>query len=463
MKSRVGLITCLITVAVLVAWIFTGCGDGGTSGGPLQTDSSLVIGLTVSETAGIGREGEMVHNGIPIGRDENIRSIDSLMIRDESGTPVPAQFEVLSRWAGPLTGDSPIQWLLVTFPATLAAGESRSFTLEYGENVPASFPLQISGDPTELVVKTGTARFSISREEFSLSRDLAIQGNPIPVQPGQGRLLVEGVGMSAGPPETVTIEHEGPLFVTVKVEGHYDTLVKGGVYPRYVARYHFFAGSSTCQFDYSFTWPASVNGTASKSGLNFQGDPNNELLVERAILSLPLSLPSPWEGYAGTDTSPGNSAPLSVGKTAEITQFRRADISAPPVYSARVGDSPPWNGGFAERPFVAVRGETGGVGISLRKMKYREPQSLEAGTGGFEIRLVNEPQYLGPHMGAVSRVAVSLLTQSEDWEKVRGKTTAALDHPLMAWRSRKAVSLGGGHGRTLKRRGRYARRGRRAL
>src|SRR4051812_46430176 len=77
------------------------------------------LNLTVRETTGVARNGEVVRSGVPMPRALNLRSVAGLTLVDAGGARVPAEFEVTARWnAGLADSTAPIQWLLVTFPAT---------------------------------------------------------------------------------------------------------------------------------------------------------------------------------------------------------------------------------------------------------------------------------------------------------------------------------------------------------
>ncbi len=95
--------------------------DDGPSG-PLN------VPLVVRETLGIDRVGEMVHNGVPISRVEELFSTEELVIEDSDDNVIPATFEVLSRWQGGHNDEtSEIQWLLISFPVSMDAGDEETF------------------------------------------------------------------------------------------------------------------------------------------------------------------------------------------------------------------------------------------------------------------------------------------------------------------------------------------------
>ena len=76
----------------------------------------LDVPLTVTDYAGIERISEPVTSGIPLPESADIKNPYSLRIFDSGGSPVPAQFTVLARWAGkPDDLSKPIKWVLFYF------------------------------------------------------------------------------------------------------------------------------------------------------------------------------------------------------------------------------------------------------------------------------------------------------------------------------------------------------------
>ncbi len=95
----------------------------------MAVEGHAEIPLQIRESLGITRTNEMVHNGVPVARKDGWLSTDNLIVEDGNGVQVPATFEVLSRWAGGKdNATKPIQWLLVTFPASVAASDTANFT-----------------------------------------------------------------------------------------------------------------------------------------------------------------------------------------------------------------------------------------------------------------------------------------------------------------------------------------------
>ena len=133
--------------------------------------SAVNIKLEVKETAGIGRTVEMIHNGIPIARTDNLTHTGNLIVEDATGSQISATFEVLSRWAGDrddLTKE--IRWLLVSFPATVPANTTANYYLKTG-NPSLSGPLiSLIENAGSYIVDTGAAEFAINKNSLSLSQ-----------------------------------------------------------------------------------------------------------------------------------------------------------------------------------------------------------------------------------------------------------------------------------------------------
>ena len=88
------------------------------------------VTLTVTEREGVDRINAYVQSGVPLPRNWNVTAVSGLRLKTVGGTAVPAQFDVLARWAG-APGDSakPIKWVLVGFFTTLSASASLDFVL----------------------------------------------------------------------------------------------------------------------------------------------------------------------------------------------------------------------------------------------------------------------------------------------------------------------------------------------
>ncbi len=413
----------------------------------LNAHSQSTMNLTIRETEGVERQGEVVGNGIPIAKIMNLKSIGSLQVTDNSGKQIPAQFEVLSRWGGPLQSDSAIQWLLVNFPVDVKAGDKKTFTLSAGSNIAPIKPISVSNTATDVTISTGVAKFVLDKTVFSILKSASIldtSGKETPLigssTNGSSTINVQEVGdMVANAPEEVAIEHQGPICVTVKMAGHYSSSVAGGKSLCYVARFTFYAGSPTMELDFHFFWPGSTSGSAAETlapiGIVTEEQIAKSLLLNKVKINVPLALTGPFVGFAKSEKSKapftGN---LASEETVSISQYRRNSQMSNPRYRVKMAAQSD-SGRFADMPFVMVNGATGGVGATIQKMKFYEPQAIVAGSKSLEIDLVAEPQYVTPFSGGFGKIGISLITSDADLTQFQSRVLASIDHKLIAWPS----------------------------
>lgn len=77
---------------------------------------------------------EVAYSGIPLAEDLNLFSeIDlreHLVVVGANNKRIPAQFNILSRWGGPLTDTSrPVRWAQVSIPVVIGASTTATFDL----------------------------------------------------------------------------------------------------------------------------------------------------------------------------------------------------------------------------------------------------------------------------------------------------------------------------------------------
>ena len=115
--------------------------------------------VTLQETAGAARTGEVAAQGLPFAagclpRPERIR------VLAPDGTPVPAQTRLIASWP-----DKSAKMVLVAFPASVAAGGTACYTVEAGEGVTPTPPaggLTIAKEEGRLVINTGVLTATVS-------------------------------------------------------------------------------------------------------------------------------------------------------------------------------------------------------------------------------------------------------------------------------------------------------------
>src|SRR6476646_537436 len=100
---------------LFIATLLLGLWGGETARAAWAPSLPSRLNLTVRETAGVARSGEVVRSGVPMPRSLNLKSVAGFTLIDGSGARVPAEFEVTARWNAALADTTaPIQWLLVT-------------------------------------------------------------------------------------------------------------------------------------------------------------------------------------------------------------------------------------------------------------------------------------------------------------------------------------------------------------
>ncbi|MFH1129077.1 MAG: putative Ig domain-containing protein [Candidatus Omnitrophota bacterium] len=217
---------CRAVLWLALALTFISCAKG-------DVFASLDLPLTVSDYAGLPRTDEQVTSGIPLPEDANITSIAQLQITDSNGSPIPAQFTVLSRWHGtPDDQSKAIKWVLLDFQANAPAnGTSVYYLKSGGTGNTADTNLSIQEDSGKITVSTGKAKFQISKTHFNLfdyvwiDKDNDGQFNDAVIsQPNAGGIVLtddNGKQFTAlmEVPEEIIVEESGPMRTVIKIRG----------------------------------------------------------------------------------------------------------------------------------------------------------------------------------------------------------------------------------------------------
>ncbi|MDE3089804.1 MAG: hypothetical protein KGJ80_10540, partial [Chloroflexota bacterium] len=149
----------LLLAPALVQFDFTPASASAPHAGAWTPPVPASLNLTVRETAGVARANEVVRSGMPLPRMLNLRDPNALTLVDSHGVPVPAEFEVLARWNAGRSASAPIQWLLVTFAATVPANGVATFRLvtdgSAGPNPAPATQINITQNGNDITVSTG--------------------------------------------------------------------------------------------------------------------------------------------------------------------------------------------------------------------------------------------------------------------------------------------------------------------
>jgi chitodextrinase len=423
----------LLVLAILIA-CFAGPFVSGVSAATVQVPSRL--NLNVRETTGIARAGEVVRSGVPLPRSLSVLDTSRLAIVDAAGTPVPAEFEVTARWnAGKSDATAPIQWLLVTFPATVGANQAATYRLVTDGSATNPAPatrINLTQSGNTVTVDTGAATFRLGANPGALFDEVVlangtrlISGSALSVQTG---------GSSYGHSTTrrVWIEHQGPLTAIVVVQGAYDAPAIGGGQVSTRRRYVFTAGSPTAIVRHVTNWEGNLACVECVS--TPAGTPNG-VRIDKVRDDLTISL-----GGTPTVTAVGNfSAPVvakvvSTDQSAWIRQQLRPARTSPQVFDVSVAGTTA-NGVKADGALLAASGPNGTVAIALNHMHRYEPQALRLLAGGhLAIDAVDDKAWLANHQGLFATLAVTATPAAAASRDELNRTTwAPLNRPLRAW------------------------------
>jgi hypothetical protein len=428
-RRLVVFVACLFTV--LVAGPFAASPAGAAYGVPVPSQ----LRLTVRETAGIARSGEVIHSGVPMPRSLGIKSTARLAVVDSANRAVPAEFRITARWNAPLSDTTaPIQWLLVTFPATVGARSSASYRIVTDGSVanPApARPLRLTQNGDLITVDTGAAIFRLGSNPDALFDEVVLDNGIRLI--GGGSLTLSSNGASAGHSTTrkTWVEEAGPLYASVVVTGAYDLAPVGNGGIGSIRRYVFTAGSATAIVRHAVAWEGNLacNGCTKTT----TGAPNGVRLEQvRDTLAVEL-------GGATTVTAVGAFAATAVthatssGQTAEVRQLLRGSRTEALRYSVNVAGATA-AGSQADGGVLAASGPAGAVAVALDKMHRYEPQALRRlGDGSLAVDIADDRVWLAHHQGLFGTLAVSALAPNPSRSTLDRVVWAPLNRPLRAW------------------------------
>jgi len=394
---------------------------------------ALNVELVVKETQGIARTNEMVHNGIPIAKSENITATTNLIIEDSFGSQVEASFEILSRWnGGPTDTSNEIQWLLVSFPATVSGNSTATYYLKIGTPISHSTTISVTDGASDITVATGGSTFVISETAATVFDTLKRGVNTIASSNGSTTSTINGQSAASGGAPTVTIERETDHYVCILSEGQYSNTPVGSSISEpiyYKFRYEFYAGDPTAYVSHKFYWPGSTSL-----------DNNNPITLDGVSVILP-----DMSGYSSTDIRLDSDTYYAgvVTSVAYIEQERRtlyADADNASINHNASSDSQT----YATAPMLLNFATNGSVGVSIDQMKNFAPQKISTDSNGkITIHPMSNGQYFAACQGAWSRFAVSVLDNDATYSEFINDVLAPLEHRLFAFPTRTYVSSSG--------------------
>lgn len=386
---------------------------------------AATVTLSVRETAGVARTGEVVRSGIPLPRTLGVTSTAPLAVVDGNGTPVPAEFRVLARWnAGRNDAGAPIQWVLASFPASAGARATATYRLITDGttvNPPPATPLQVTKNGNLVTINTGAATFIIDGDKGSLFEEIRFIGGAPLVTGGSLTARVDGADVGFAAPRRVMIESAGPLVAVIVVEGTYGAQLASQ------RRYVFTAGSRTAIIRQTLAWEAT---RCENAGAITCGPSINAVRVERVRDVLRIAVPPTAALAIGAREAGTQRATIAAGATASLRQLLRPRRTAPPRFELALGDVVA-SGTKADGGVLAVETPSGVVAVALDHMHRYEPQALRLlGDGSLAIDVADDTTWIGARQALFATMAVAILPPNTPLEPA---VWAPLNRPLRAW------------------------------
>jgi hypothetical protein len=396
------------------------------------------LNLVVRETSGVARDGEIVRSGVPLPRSLNVTDAAALALVDAADTPLPAEFQVLARWNAPRDeASAPIQWLLVTFPASLPPNGSATYHLvtdgSAGPNPPPAVPLILSQNNNQITVNTGAAIFTLGGDDGALFDEIRLADGTLMVSGSEMTAITNGVEVTHPVTRRVWVEHAGPLSAVVVIEGEYNFLPLGGGGLSSFRRYLFTAGSPVALVRQAINWEGDL---CPSNGWDLTCDGNvNGVLLTRWRDALSLNFSAPFTVTAvGDFEAAALEGVANVGEEAWVRQLLRAERTASLAFEVSVPGANA-SGEKADGGMLAVTSNTAMVAIALDHMHRYEPQALRLlADGQLAIDLADDKSWLGQRQGTFATFGVGVFSLSSG-ATLQTLLWPSLNHPLHAWPS----------------------------
>lgn len=392
--------------------------------------------VTVRETAGIARSAEVVRSGVPVPRGSNLKSTAGFAVVDAANQPIPADFKITARWNAPLSdAAAPIQWMLVSFPATVGARATATYRIVTDGSVanPApARPIYLTQNGSLITVDTGAAIFRFGSNSGALFDEVVLDNGTRVIGGGSLTLRSNGTAASHTTTRKVWIEHVGPLVASVVITGAYNLAPVGNGGIGSIRRYVFTAGSATAIVRHAAAWEGNLacNGCIKTDS----GAPNGIRLEQvRDTLAVELGGATTVTAVGAFD-APAVARAVTAGQTAELRQLLRNSGRTEALrFSVNVAGATA-TGTEADGGMLAASGPAGAVAIALDKMHRYEPQALRRlADGSLAIDIADDRTWLAHHQGLFGTFAVSALPPNPTRADLDRKVWAPLNRPLRAW------------------------------
>lgn len=119
-----------------------------------------IVELSVANSLKFSRKNEPVSTGVPLPQNLNIEDTENLILLDESGHNVPAQFEPLAWW----TDQKTVKWVLVHFQANVPLNSSTKYSLQYNPESAVKGSSTVANiKEDQIYINTGELQCSIEK------------------------------------------------------------------------------------------------------------------------------------------------------------------------------------------------------------------------------------------------------------------------------------------------------------
>ncbi len=326
------------------------------------------FGVTVTDHAGAVRAGEIASHGMPFAYGA-LRSAENVRVLGPDGQEVARQVRGLNTWP-----DGSVMFALVSFPASVAAGETATYRVEYGSEVAATatpaVPLVVEETGDSIKIDAGPLEATLSKTTGTIFESALLDGREM-VAGGEawGAVVTREDGTSfSSATDSVTdvqVVEAGPLRAIIRRIGRH-TAADGSTLLEYDMIQEFYAGSPVTRLRYVFT--------------------HKEDSATERLSRASLQMPAPWlEGGDALSSCVWLDEAAGVAQSAEQVIVRQHDLDAAEV---RVGAGEPVEAGRT-RGWARVSNGPG-LAVATRWWWEKFPKAVEAGPGGVTLDLIPE-------------------------------------------------------------------------
>lgn len=202
------------------------------------------------------RSSRIIKCGVPLPSGA-VSSTDELILKDENGTKVDAEFTITVYWP-----NGSFKWVLITANVASDPTSDKLYSLDYGagvSNTVSSSNLGYTENATQLIVSTGKSRVTISKvtgliesayadTAGDLSYATQVLGQAVIYT--QDGLTDDLYDSSYETNATVTVARSGPFQLAVSVRGHLKDATNTD-YTEYSIHYYFYKDVENFDIEYS--------------------------------------------------------------------------------------------------------------------------------------------------------------------------------------------------------------------